>query len=265
MYSKLQLAHKYIHYYLTASNGKGHGIHPPFVYDFVINVLSNKKQYAAYQQVEQLRSYLLANNRVIEVEDFGAGSVTKATAQRSIASICSNAAKPKKYAQLLYRIVAYYNATTIIELGTSLGISTSYMAMAAQFGKVITCEGSTSIALQAKKNFAKLCLNNITVLQGEFETSYSKALQECKSIDILFIDGNHQYEPTIAYFEKALPYLHQNSIIIFDDIHWSKPMEAAWHKIKQHELVSETVDLFFIGICFFRKEQKAKQHFIVKF
>jgi predicted O-methyltransferase YrrM len=265
MYSKVQIATKYINYYLTASNGKGHGIHPPFVYDFVTKVLNDKTQYAAYKNVEQLRQQLLHDTTIIEVEDFGAGSGISKTNKRSISSICKNAAKTKKLAQLIFRIAQFYNCRNCIELGTSLGISTSYIAQANEFGRVITCEGSKNIAAKAKQNFEKLILKNITLLQGEFETSYSKALQEMQSVDLLFIDGNHQYEPTIHYFEKALPQLHKDSIVIFDDIHWSMDMENAWDAIKKYDAISETIDLFFIGIAFFRKGQQAKQDFEIRF
>jgi predicted O-methyltransferase YrrM len=265
LYSKFQLAKKYLSYYLTASNGKGHGIHPPFIYDFVTNVLNDKKDYPAYHIVEQLRQYLLEKQSVIEIADFGAGSAIKASNQRSISSITKNAAKPKKLAQLIHRIVKHYGCTNIIELGTSLGISSSYMAMANEFGRVITCEGSPSIATIAKENFKKLFIQNITLLEGEFNTSYKKALEEMSTIDLLFIDGNHRYEPTIDYFNKALPHLHNDSIIIFDDIHWSTEMENAWSETKKHTAISETIDLFFIGIAFFRKDQKAKQDFTIRF
>jgi predicted O-methyltransferase YrrM len=265
LYNNFQIAKKYLHYYLTASNGKGHGIHPPFIYDFVIHVLNDKKNYPAYTTVEQLRENLLANTSILEIEDFGAGSTTKATNKRSIQSIAKNAAKPKKLAQLLHRITLYYNCRNIIELGTSLGISSSYLALANEFGRVNTCEGSKAVAAVAKENFKKLFINNLTIFEGEFNISYPKALEDMPSIDLLFIDGNHQYHPTIEYFTKALPQLHENSIVIFDDIHWSVEMEKAWSDVKKHSSISETIDLFFIGIVFFRKDQKAKQDFVIRF
>jgi predicted O-methyltransferase YrrM len=265
LFSKFQIAKKYLSYYLTSSNGKGHGIHPPFIYDFVTNILNDKKEYPAYNIVEQLRQQLLEKNELIEVEDFGAGSATKASNQRTISSIAKNAAKPNKLAQLLHRIVKYYDYRNIVELGTSLGISSSYMALANEFGRVITCEGSRNIAAIAKDNFKRLFIQNITLLEGEFSTSYNRALEEMPSIDLIFIDGNHRYQPTVDYFNKALPHLHHDSIVIFDDIHWSADMEKAWSEIKRHHSISETIDLFFIGIAFFRKDQKAKQDFTIRF
>jgi predicted O-methyltransferase YrrM len=244
LYNKLQLAKKYLQYYWKAGHGKGHGTHPPFIYDFIEHVLNDKKAYPAYRIAEQLKNSLLANHQILEVEDFGAGSVTGATSHRTISSITANAGKQKKIARLLYRIVKYYGCRNIIELGTSMGIN---------------------IARQALANFEKLYLKNIRLLEGEFDSSYSAALQDMPLVDLLFIDGNHQYQPTINYFEKALPHLHSSSIVIFDDIHWSAGMEDAWKHIKQHKAISESVDLFDIGIVFLREEQKAKQDFIIRF
>src|SRR3954467_14153682 len=126
MYSRLQLARKYIRYYLTASNGKGHGVHSPFVYDFIRNVLNDKRAYPAYASVEGLRARLLGDQRVLEVEDLGAGSGVSKSRQRRVAEIARYAAKPAKLGRLLYRIASYYGCSTVVELGTSLGLSTAY-------------------------------------------------------------------------------------------------------------------------------------------
>src|SRR5690349_109263 len=152
MFSSWQLIKKYSSYYLTALNGRGHGIHSPFVYDFVRKVLNDKRNFYAYNQVEALRRKLLQDETILEVEDFGAGSAISKTNQRSIASIARNAAKSKKWAQLLFRIVNYYQPKHVLELGTSLGISTAYMALANPQAQLVTAEGSRAIAAQAKKN-----------------------------------------------------------------------------------------------------------------
>lgn len=267
MYTKYQLALKYIHYYLTASNGKGHGTHAPFVYNFISTVLNKSNDTGSYSSIEQLRNSLLSNTQTLQIQDYGAGSTTTTnnTNARTVSSIAKNAAKPAKLAQLLYRIVQHYTCSTIIELGTSLGLTTCYLAIANRQGRVITCEGSNEIAAVAKHNFERLFITNITLITGEFNTSYTHALAQISKLDMLYIDGNHRYQPTINYFEKALPQLHTQSIVIFDDIHWSSEMEQAWAYIKAHPAVSETIDLFFIGIVFLRKEQLAKQHFTIRY
>lgn len=266
MYSRWQLAQKFIRYYLSASNGKGHGVHSPFVYEFIVHVLNDTTQYDAYEKVEKLRKELLAERAVILVEDFGAGSTVSGKArQRSIASIAKHAAKPEKWSQLLYRIVNYYQPETILELGTSLGISTAYMALANPHAYVVTAEGSNAIAAEAFRNFTDLHLTNIETVEGNFDDTLPTILEELPSLDMAFIDGNHRLKPTLQYFEQILARTHNFSVIVLDDIHWSNEMEQAWETIKKDPRVRMTIDLFFVGLVFFREEFKVKQHFTIRF
>src|SRR6186997_1470989 len=163
MYSKGQLLLKYLQYYFTASNGKGHGMHSPFVFEFITKVLNDKTVYQEYVKVEALRDQLLNDNRVLEVEDFGAGSVIDKKSKRSISSIARNAAKSKKFGQLLFRMIKNYQPATILELGTSLGITTSYLSLAKPDARLITMEGSKKIAEVAKRNFRNLEIRNIEI------------------------------------------------------------------------------------------------------
>jgi predicted O-methyltransferase YrrM len=265
MYSSFQLAKKYIHYYITASNGKGHGVHSPFVYDFIRHVLMDKRDFRAYRQVEALRAELKNDNTIIDVEDFGAGSGIDKTNRRSVASIARNAAKPQKWAQLLFRIVHYYKPQHILELGTSLGISTAYMALANPAGHIVTAEGSKAIAARAMQNFQVLNCPSIELVPGNFDDTMPQLLTKLPAIDLAFIDGNHRLEPTVRYFEQLLPHMGQYSMVIFDDIHWSAGMEEAWRTIQQHPAVKLSIDLFFIGIVLFRQEFHEKQHFTIRY
>ena len=265
MYSKFQLAKKYLHYYFTASNGKGHGIHSPFVFDFIKNVLNDKRHFYAFDNIETLREKLLKDKAIIEVEDFGAGSSIAKTNQRSIQSIARHAAKSKKYGQLLFRIVNYYQPKYILEFGTSLGISTAYMAAANTKAKVVTMEGAAEIANRAEQNFASLQLQNIQLIKGKFDKTLDEAFKLMPQVDFAFVDGNHRKEATLQYFQQLIIKINRSSIVIFDDIHWSTEMEEAWETIKQHPVVTASIDLFFLGIIFFRIDFKAKQHFTIRY
>lgn len=265
MYSPFQLAKKYIRYYLTASNGKGHGIHSPFVFDFIENVLNDKRTFYAYERIENLRGLLKNESEILEVEDFGAGSVISKTKMRSIKEIAKSALKPVKFGQLFFRMVDNYQPKNILELGSSLGITTSYLALANQSARVTTMEGSKAIAQIAKQNFTSLGIKNIQQVLGNFDDTLPVFLANTQQLDFIFIDGNHRKLPTIEYFNQLLPHLHNYSIVIFDDVHWSEEMEAAWEIIKQNHRVRLTIDLFFIGIVFFRTEFKVPQHFCIRF
>ncbi|MEP7255337.1 MAG: class I SAM-dependent methyltransferase [Ferruginibacter sp.] len=265
MYSRFQLAKKYFHYYLTASSGKGHGIHSPFVFDFIKNVLRDKKNYDWYDVIETGRQKLLKQTAQIEVEDFGAGSAIIKTKKRVVADMAKSSLKPKKYARLLYRMVKYYKPETIVELGTSFGITSSYLASGNPEGKVYTIEGSPAIAEIAQKTFDRVGLKNIELLTGDFTDALPALLVKLNTVDLAFIDGNHRKEPTQDYFTKLINHSTLNSILVFDDIHWSTDMEAAWAEIKQNPSVTLTIDLFFIGIVFINPDFKIPQHFIIRF
>lgn len=265
MYSAFQLSKKYLHYYLTASNGRGHGVHSPFVYDFIRHVLMDKRNFYAYDQIEALRTELKRDDTIMEVEDFGAGSGIDKTNRRSVASIAKHAAKPAKWAQLLFRIVQYYKPQQILELGTSLGISTAYMAMGNPAARLVTAEGSKAIAGRAMRNFKALKCPQIELVPGNFDETMPELLSKLPAIDLAFIDGNHRLEPTVRYFEQLLPNLGQYSMVIFDDIHWSAGMEEAWRTIQHHPAVKLSIDLFFIGIVLFREEFHEKQHFTIRY
>lgn len=265
MYNTFRLALKYFQYYITAANGKGHGTHSPFVFNFITNVLNDKRQFYAFGSIEYMREQWLNSDDVVEVEDFGAGSSVMSQKSRKIKDIARWSLKSPKYAQLLFRMINYYRPKTIIELGTSLGITTAYLASADRNADVYTFEGAKNIANQAEMYFKKTGLHNIQLIKGNFDTTLTPALQKIKKVDFAFIDGNHRKEPTLRYFDQLLPYLHDSSIVIFDDIYWSAEMEKAWNAIKDMDIVTCSIDLFFIGIVFFSKDFKVKQDFRIRF
>jgi len=265
MYNHFQLAKKYLSYQLTASNGKGHGVHSPFVFEFITKVLRDKKEYDSYRKIESIRKELLNHPQIIHVDDFGAGSTIMKMNERKVKDIARSSLKPKKFAQLLFRIVNYYKPEVIVELGTSLGVTTSYLASCNQNAKIYTCEGAEKIAAVAQNNFNQLGLQNIELISGNFDNTLPPLLSRLNTIDFAFIDGNHRKEPTLNYFYQLLSHSTNSTILIFDDIHWSKEMEAAWHEIQQHPSVTLTIDLFFIGIVCMNDAIKVKQHFSVRY
>jgi predicted O-methyltransferase YrrM len=270
MYSRLTIARKYLQYFLRSANGKGHGIHSPFVYDFVRNVLNDKKPILLESRIEKLRTEFQDDHRKIEVEDFGAGSSMGKGALRSISEITRSSSKSRKLGKLLNRIATYYQPRIIVELGTSLGFSMSYLASADQNACCYTMEGSAALCSLARVNFERLGLRNISVLTGNFDGSLPDLLSENgvlkgMEIDLAFIDGNHQLTPTLQYFDLIRQRISSTGAIIVDDIHWSAEMEEAWQKIKTDPQVMLSIDLFFLGIVFFRKEFKVKQHFEIRY
>ena len=266
MYSPIQMAFKYLRYWFTASNGSGHGIHSPHVYTFVEQVLIGRiADWDGFSLIRSVRKQLCSNPQELKVEDFGAGSVSKASASRSVSSIARLAAKPDRFGRLFYRIIRYYQIESVLELGTSLGLTTRYLALAGPAAGVVTLEGAGEIAKFSQSCFDREGRVNIRVIQGNFDQTLEKALHGMKGRKFIFFDGNHRYAPTIRYFQQALEVMGEDDIFVFDDIHWSGEMERAWDEIKKNEKVSCTVDLFFVGIVFFKKAFKEKQEFTIRF
>ncbi len=258
----LQLVKSYITHRLHAKTR--HGVHSPFVYNLIDQVIYDFKPRGEYEGIERLRKELLVDEREIQVTDLGAGSHVNNKKSRKVRQIAGNALKPAALARLLHRLAKEFAPKEIIELGTCLGITTSYLARAVPQSSVLSIEGCPETANIARANIASLGLDNVEIITGNFDVLLPSVLAARKQVDFLFIDGNHRKEATLAYFKQALEKVHEQSVIIFDDIYWSKGMKEAWEEIKQHPQVTVTVDLFWIGLVFFRTGQ-ACEHFKVKF
>lgn len=266
MYNSFQLAWKFLVYFLTSSNGKGHGVHSPFVFDFIVHVLRGKQEHVeGFRKIEAKRKLLQHSKQMLDVLDLGAGSSSGNKDQRTVSSIAKRAAKPSRFARLFYRIICYYKVDSVLELGTSLGLTTRYLSIAQPRYGVISIEGAPAIANFTSQSLAEEGMRNTTILTGDFKDHLPSVLASMKGSKMVFFDGNHQYQPTLDYFKAALEVIADEDILIFDDIHWSKDMEKAWSEIRKNEKVTCTIDLFFIGIVFFRKEFKEKLDFAIRF
>ncbi len=265
LYSPFTIAKKYLSYWLNASNKNGHGVHSPFVFDLIIHVLNDRKNEPCFQEIESIRQSLKKNHDFIEVEDFGAGSAVIKSNERKISKIANSSLKSPRYAQLLHRLVKYFRPKNMVELGTSFGITSAYLAKGNSDAQLYTFEGASSVSKIAENNFKKLSINNVELVTGDFGKTLPPFLEKKMPIDFAFVDGNHREKPTISYFESILSHCNEHSILVFDDIHWSEEMENAWNFIKNNQSVTMSVDLFFIGIVFFRKDFKEKQHFAIQF
>jgi len=260
--SLVKQSYKYFKYKLRSATK--YDIHSPFIFHLVVNTIQDKTKYDCYAKIENLRAQLLRDEREINVLDLGAGSQLTKNNKRKVKDICTTAEKNKKYAQLLFRLVKEFQPETIIDLGTSLGLTTLYLSEGNSTAKITTIEGCPETSAVAKENFTKYGAKNIELVTGNFDDVLETTLNANKKADFVFFDGNHRKIPTLNYFNLCLKCAHNNSVFVFDDINWSDEMAEAWDEIKKHPSVTVSVDLFFMGIVFFRKEQ-ARQHFLIDF
>lgn len=252
----------YLKHYFTAKSR--HGVHSPFVYELIDDVIYDFSAKTDYLPIEQIRQQLLQSKAKVTVVDLGAGSHINKNQIKEVGEIAKNTLKSPRLAQLIYRLVARFGPKNLVELGTCLGVTSLYLSRANPSAKITTIEGCREIADVAAKNFAILEADNVNLLVGNFDDVLPQVLEKQPNIDFVFIDGNHTEAATLRYFDWILPKAYDKTVIIFDDIYWSEGMKGAWTKIKQHPQVTITVDLFWIGLVFFKKDQ-VKENFKVKF
>ena len=239
-----------------------HGVHSPFVFDLVTKCFYDKTKYPEYSILKNYRKSLLKNKNFIEVTDFGAGSRVFKSNRRQISKIAKTAGISQKRAELLFRITKYFQPETILEIGTSLGLATSALALGNKKSAINTLEGCPNTMAIAKNQCQLQNLNNIEFINTEFSSYLETATENC-DWKLIYFDGNHSKQATLDYFELLLPTITNETVWIFDDIHWSKDMEEAWETIKNHPKVTVTIDTFQWGIVFFRSEQ-VKEHFTIR-
>ena len=255
------LLKSYFKFLLNSSNE--HGVHSPFVYDLISKCFYDKTKFEEYKQLKSYRSNLLKSKNTISVEDFGAGSKVFKSNKRKISDLAKVAGASKSESELLFRIVKYFNPKSILELGTSMAISTNTMNNAAKDAKISTVEGSKSIFEWNSTNTKKYNFENTIFVNSLFD-NYLETLSSDKIFDFIYIDGNHTYDATIKYFNILKNHIHKDSVIIFDDIHWSEGMDKAWNEIVENTDISLSIDTFHFGMVFFRTEQYNKEHFIIR-
>lgn len=241
-----------------------HGTHSPFVYDLVDRVVYDFDKRNYYDLIECLRDQLVDDHRTLTITDLGAGSMLNKNKTKKVSTLAKNALKPPRIAKLIARLAQEFQPNNIIELGTCLGITTLYLSKASPISSILTVEGCPETARIAQENFEKLDASNIDIKVGDFDTVFPRLIAEIPAIDFLFVDGNHRKSATLDYFYQSLPKVHEGSLLIFDDIYWSEGMKEAWEEIKSHPSVTVTVDLFYIGLVFFKKDQ-AKEDFKIRF
>lgn len=248
----------YIKFLVKSTNQ--HGVHSPFVYNLLTKCIYKKQ--TTPPALLAYRAALTSSTKTIEITDFGSGSRVFKSNTRNIPDIVKYAGIPKKRQTTLYKIAAYFNPSEILELGTSLGLATAALSEGNPQGSITSVEGCANTAAVAKEMSSKFQLNNIHIIRSSFEDFFASADFQ-KTFDLVYIDGNHSKEDTLAYFKTVLPKTNNNSVLIFDDIYWSKSMTEAWKEIIKHPEVTVSIDSFYWGLVFFRTTQE-KQHFSLR-
>lgn len=268
MISPLTLVREFVRWRIKAKTR--HGIHSPFLYDFLDNCLYQDYHKEDFSLIEIERKKLIRSRETISYFDPGAGSrvtkpnqpATKVT--RRVSSIAANSLQKPKYCRLFNRMVSYFNAKNILELGTCFGITTTYLSLPDNRIRVDTIEGADSIARIAGQIFKQTKRSNINLYRGHFDRVLPELLNQNKKYDMVFIDGDHKGESLLKYFDKIVKHINPQGVIIIDDIRWSESMFDAWKEIIKKPVVKISVDLFHLGLVFFNPET-SKEDFAIRF
>ncbi len=256
------IALRYIRHRIRAKSK--YDLHSPFVFNIWSQIMNDRSFHNEFGPIEKLRSQLLKDKRSINRFDIGAAAGDEPSIQStvSVKKIIKRSCVKPAWGRLLFRMARYFRPAVTVEMGTSLGISTAYLSMGNPQGQITTIEGCPETAAAAGRNFGFLGLANIHQETGPFEEILPGLLEKLGKVDLFFIDGNHRKEPSLQYFHQCLQHIRDDSVLILDDIHWSREMEEAWKEIKEHPSVTLTIDLFRMGLVFF-KEGLSREDFIL--
>ena len=250
----------YFKFILKSTNR--HGIHSPFVYKLVDDCFRKPTDKQLVNQWKSIRKDLLDNTTEIEVTNFGADSRIFSSNKKKVNAIVKHFGIRKKRAELLIRLVDYFQTKNILEIGTSVGLASSAMSIGNSNSNIIALEECPETSKIATNNFNKYKLKNISLCVGEFSKTLTDKLKN-NHFDLIFIDGNNSKEATINYFSLISSYINNDTVLIFNNIHRSNDMEEVWQEIIKNKNVTVSIDTFQWGIVFFRKGQE-KEHFIIR-
>lgn len=250
------MIYRYIIHFLFAKRTNGFGIHSPFVYDITKKVFGNKTMHKDYSFIENTRKKMKRSKKTVNIKDYGQGSRKFKESVRTVKKIIKYSSVRKRQGMILYQMVKYFKPDYIIELGTSLGISTLYLSKGSKNTKTYTVEGDSGLCNISSGNFKDNHCKNIELINDTFDHALPEILKKCNTKTIVFIDGNHSYEATLKYFHMCMEQLKKDSIIIIDDINWSKGMRRSWKEIENDKKIFLVIDLFFMGVIFLDERMK---------
>lgn len=244
----------YLKWRCHARTKQGHSVHSPFLYALISNSLHKTMPAEKVAVVEQYRKKLLSDKSLVVVTDLGSGSSLGNGAERRVCDMARHCSMSARDGRLLYNLACSMNCRNFIELGTNLGIGTLYLSSVDSCERIITIEGCPNLSEMARRQFDTLHINKINCVNAEFSEVLQKSLGSLPSVDFVYFDGNHQYGPTLTYFELCLPFVHNDTVFVFDDIHKNAEMEKAWKKLSTNQKVTLSLDFYTMGVLFFRRQ-----------
>ena len=216
----------------------------------------------AIDAIERERDKLLARHEPLISGEIGRGGIYDKDV--TIEAAC-RVSKDASDAVLLHLLVAAFEPRVALELGTNVGISSAYQAAALAHsgpGRLVTLESSPYRQRIAREMHARLGLLNVDYRMGLFTESLAPALNEFDPVDYAFIDGDHQYQPTLDYFDAIWSHSAEGAVFVFDDIRWSEGMTRAWKEIRHDPRLTVVADLNSMGVCLGTRQPPAPRRLV---
>lgn len=258
--SSIDRALRYLRY--RRASVSRHGVHSPHLYSYIEEVLRGKLAPDNSADIERIRGRLKESDASLDFIEMGAA--TSQGGSKPLADIAKKSLSSPAQCRILYRTARHFGVRQILEVGTSLGISTAYLA-AADGAHVHTIEGNSSVLSTAEEVWSELGIGSrITSHLGAFSDTLPSVVSGMPTVDMVYVDGDHSLEGTLRHLEMVLPHCHERTVLVFDDIHWSEEMEEAWSRICADERAVLTVDCFWMGLVFLNPTLSS-QHFTIRY
>ena len=229
--------------------------HSPYLFDLFTYCCNVKNGSPIFRKIENYRRILLASKEENTRLDYGAGSSANSYDRTiTVSEIAKNALSHPFQCRFLFRMAAFLKPHSTLEFGTSLGISTAYLSAGCPTGRIDTVEGDPNVAAVAQNTFKALGNLNINLYTSTFQDFIDIHLDQKGQIDLLFLDGHHTSKALLHYFQQLKHKFNADTVVVVDDIYWSKDMNDGWNELAKYPEVTQSVDCFHFGLLFFKSD-----------
>lgn len=215
LYKKVRLPKRLLY---KVRHHRGHGVHSPFVFNLINKVIEEKSPYYAYLDI-----------------------------RREVNKIITPSLYVQKQNLLAFRLVNYFNAFNILELGSKFGVNTLSMLTFSKQAHCYCYEPDIQ-----KKEIAEKILNNylsqVTFLNSPFDIKVNALF------DAIFIDLKHNSCIAKDNFDQVLALCSEKTFLFVDGIRENEKLNQIWSCLSDNERRTAKLDFFHFGILFFNKQ-----------
>ena len=208
--------------------GKGFGVHSPWAYDLIENVINERHPYYAYDDL-----YSFWENAPQDLPQY-----------------------PQSRDELLFRLVNRFNPRFILEVGTGAGVSTGYLASVSTRSRVVTVDNPHPASKQVLRNLKRI--HNIEYIAADVTQTVRDILDSGTIPQFIHIAHTALWKEVV---EMILPYATPDMVIVVEDM-GKKQKKEWWDQLIKDERIGVTFQMKKAGLLFF-DHKKTKQHYVL--